>query len=558
MTKAKPKLNPEQQAAVNFGSGVLALYAGPGSGKTTVLVERYRKLVADGVDPSQILAVTFTTAAAREMAKRAGIAKESGEQRPSGFRTLHSLALAFAQRERDAFPFKLAPFPLQTDFGNVFTAVNMYKLDYRDFQQYVSTKKRLRVSPQEADARAVNFAGLSMARAYGTLQALNRRDGVLDYDDLLLEMLNVLKRKEEVSARWQYEHVLVDESQDCNEIQFELVKQLPLRHGNVFAVGDVNQSLYGFNGAQPELFANFEKIFPTAQKLYMAKNHRSTQQIVSFCREIGPFRELAEKFYTHNSHGPEVRFTGFRNRWEEAQAVIDDKLCDLLRYGFAPEDFAILTRTNRGLALYQNLLYGKGIKYRLLNKKGFWEQPEIKKVMAELATPTVAPNLHLQLNAEVAVRAIIHNLRLEEKYATQTDPDSNPLENLRELVVLASKHESLAAFRDYAFRAAKASRGKKGVVLSTIHGAKGLEFPVVFLVDVSDGMFPHKSGDPAEEKRIFFVGCSRPESQLYISYSGVPSRLIVPFLKMASPLLGESVSTTTTSTTASLPNGFGN
>jgi len=554
MTKAKPKLNPEQQAAVNFGSGVLALYAGPGSGKTTVLVERYRKLVADGVDPSQILAVTFTTAAAREMAKRAGITKESGEVRPSGFRTLHSLALAFAQRERDAFPFKLAPFPLQTDFGNVFTVVNQFHLNYREFQQYVSAKKRLRITPQRAIGLAANQAELKMARAYDMLQALNRGDGVLDYDDLLWQMSSILEEKLDVRERWQFRDILVDESQDCNFLQWSIIRLLTRKHNNIFAVGDINQGVYLFQNARPDLFQNFELMFPGAEKLYMAKNHRSTPQIVKFCREIGPFRELAEKFYTGNPHGPEVRFTGFRNRWEEAQAVIDDKLCDLLSYGFAPEDFAILTRTNRGLALYQNLLYGKGIKYRLLNKKGFWEQPEIKKVMAQL----VLPNLHLQLNAELAIKSIIHNLRLEEKYATQTDPDSNPLENLRELIVIASRCESLAAFRDYAFRAAKASRGKKGVALSTIHGAKGLEFPVVFLVDVSEGMLPHKSGDPTEEHRIFFVGCSRPESQLYISYSGVPSRFIVPFLKMASPLLGESVSTTTMSTTTSLPNGFGN
>ena len=322
------QFNNEQQEAVNVREGHYAVLSGPGSGKTSVLAERYNRLVASGEESQEILSLTFTRAAAREMASRVPNVTTVVGERPFGFRTFHSLALDFAVQERDAFPFPLAAFPLATG-GQVWKfagdiARRYAGMDVKQLLGWMSKQKRSGTKPDYLVAHAEDIRERVYALAYKEYEERCRKAGILDFDDLLLYMEEILSLYPAVRNRWQYKFVMIDEANDADLVQWRLVQTISQKHGNVFAVGDAAQAIYAWRGAEPELFVKFHELFPDAKYLYLGTNFRSTQEIVSFIKQICPVKNgLLEKFCSVSEQGEPVEIQGFASPLLEARWVVE-------------------------------------------------------------------------------------------------------------------------------------------------------------------------------------------------------------------------------------------
>lgn len=407
-------INGEQRLVIDAGAGFWSCFAGPGSGKTFCFVERYKRIAAE-YGMTNILSLTFTREAAKEMAKRAG-APEHGpieSVTPFGFRTFHSLALSFAVQERESFGFPLEEFPLAVEGQAAKFAGEVgrrFSIDYRKLTERVSAWKREGTRP-DAALKESEASGndIPFALAYGEYEAKLRSAGMLDFDGLMMEMVDVLQRNPIVRDRWSPQWIQTDESQDNDKQQFELLRLLSLKHGNLLCVGDAGQAIYQWRGSHPELFLKMGETFPGTRTLYLAKNHRSTQIIVDLLRKIGPVRELAEKFHTENATGPAIQVLVSPDAVVEASrlATVGTQMltkahrfegsvcidCGTFygEYGCNPkgkkgkdETVAILARTNRALRPIEEALSERGTPYHLIGNAGFWSQPEIRSVLAYL------------------------------------------------------------------------------------------------------------------------------------------------------------------------------
>jgi DNA helicase-2/ATP-dependent DNA helicase PcrA len=323
----KQSPNAEQQAVINFQEGFAAVYAGPGSGKSFTLVERYARLISDGVSPDSILSLSFTQTASKNLQKR--VEDKVGKiefTRTAGARTFHSLSLAFATQERQEFPFELAEFPLADEpKANrlCFDAAKRHELDPRSLRPVVSLYRRKRVRPAEAIRACedrMDSKGLKLALAYKEYEKRCRAEGLLDFDDLIFYMVEILDKTPDVRRRWVRDWVQLDESQDMSKIEWDLAKLISGK--SVLAVGDCSQGIYGFRGSDSKLFAEMDEIFPGTVTLFLSCNYRSTPEIVDFIRPISSSKELAEKFHTPNQSGPRPEIVGFRSAAEEAAYVI--------------------------------------------------------------------------------------------------------------------------------------------------------------------------------------------------------------------------------------------
>jgi len=381
------KLNPAQKRAVDAREGQWQILAGPGAGKTAVLVARYKALVSEGIKPEEIISLTFTKKAADEMRKRAEIKAESrGHRRPFGFCTFHSLALSFADLERESFPFQLAPFPLATPgivAKSAFVAIRRHipGMHLKDFLSRISQLKRdgIDVTAARNEAKLGNLSP-DLAEAYHDHEQYLQQQGLLDFDSLMLACAKILSTNSAVRNRWQYQYVMQDESQDADLIQWSVLRSISSKHGNVFCVGDGNQAIYAWRGAHPEIFIDkFSKIFPGAQRICLGQNYRSTPQIVSWIKECAPIQnELIDHFSTDNPAGEHPIIIPADNYLEEV-ALVCDRISALPDNG---KRAAILARTNGYLRLFEEELSQRGIKYRLLGKAGYWQQAEVKNTLA--------------------------------------------------------------------------------------------------------------------------------------------------------------------------------
>ena len=577
-------LDQDQRKVANCINGSYAVYAGPGSGKSTTLLYRVGNLHSLG----KTLCVTFTNEAAKNLRTRCG--KEFPRVDPDCFSTLHSLALKFAYKHSNVFPFPLSDNPLAVD-GAASRAVfeaTQNKINYTAFTSWVSLQKRKRISPQQAvfSAEASNEK-LDYAIAYKRYQASLKKQGVLDFDDLIYFMVEILESRPDIRAEWQYDYVMMDEAQDACELDWRLLQLITEKHKNFMAVGDAGQAIYGFRGGLPDHFLNMQDFFPGTQKIYLGNNYRSTKNIVGYVRQAAPYEDISEHFRAvRDQEGQELDLTGYSTDYMEAADVVRK----VAVYG--PESCAVLCRTNLGLRAIEEECLNQEVKYHILGDSGFWEANEIQnvlyyvrccymltdnavlgalkapfwpskylkkkqvkesiekivgnKTMSAYAALTHVPGVSQfkdfirglgqyqhQLPAE-AISNILRELNALAYYREEegVSPDHNPVSNLKELVRVAGRYESLKDFLDFVRKTKYASGKKTGVCLSTIHSAKGKEWPNVFVVAVNEGILPHsKAENIAEEKCCWFTAVSRAEDSLHVSYYGTPSVFLAPFLK---------------------------
>jgi superfamily I DNA/RNA helicase len=509
------EFNEQQKQVINAIDGSWVVVAGPGSGKTTVLLERHIQMLIRGIQQKDILNLTFTSAAASEMVKRIGILNAE-----SVFRTFHSYALDLLKRERSQVPFPMCDtiIPVRgEDYQLLFDLVKMYPAitSFRILQGRISEWKRTGVEPEQALKENIG-KDYYYAQAYEDYERKCRAQGWLDFDSLMREAVKLLETNDAVRGRNKKRYISVDECQDTDVVQFRLLQLL--FDGNVLVVGDENQLIYEWRSAQSGNLSNFSRLFPGARTLYLGRNYRSTKLLVEFYKEILPVDNgLASFMDTNNEDGVQPIFIKYPDDDTEANRVLDEAIKD-------PEHSVIIARTNRMLFNVQRIAAARGIKYKNLGKKDFWEQNEVKALL-KLATDV--PQME---NAAESLKGIIRDHNLYNRYRNSGDPmNSDPIENLNNVVkIAAAKGHSVIEFQNYIRKLTygRKSRKEADLMLSTVHQFKGRESKNVFLIGCSQGVLPHKDGELLEERRIFFVACSRAAKRLQISWSGSRSMFL--------------------------------
>jgi len=515
-------LNPEQLAARDAIDGNFCVIAGPGSGKTSVLIERYFEMIGRrGIPQTDILNLTFTSSAAEEMVARAGLMDAK-----KVFRTFHSFAMDLLKREAKHLPFPLCEtvipvygqdFQLLKDLLKQYPAIT----SFRALKERISEWKRSNVSPQEAMEHTYNNgAEFFFAAAYRDYEKKCREDGWLDFDSLMKVTVQLLEENVEVRDRNKIKYTCVDEAQDTDVVQFCLLQLI--YGGNIFCVGDSNQLIYEWRSAQPGNLENFAKSFPGAKTLFLGQNFRSTRALVSFIKQITPVDNgLASHMISEREEGVKPVFVQYGDSLQEANEVLK-KITD-------PENTAVIARTNRQLLDFQKRCLGRQIKSVMLGRKNLWEQTEVAHLL-KLAK-VYAHDYH---PAHEVLTKLISDHNLTWLYRNSGSPnEKDPTENLNDLVKLSAKRGTLAEFLTWMRKltfGSKSLKHKEPILsLTTVHQAKGREWKNVFVIGCTQGKMPHQDGEILEEKRIFFVACSRAADFLHISYSGPRSEFLNNF-----------------------------
>lgn len=514
-------LNPEQQAATDAIDGNWVTIAGPGSGKTACLIQRYMKMLTKGIQQQDILNLTFTASAALEMATRVGFSDAS-----QVFRTFHSYALNLLQRERDFVPFHMTDdiIPCGQDFLLIKDLLNNYPAikSFHDLKNKLSEWKCSNVDPQQAMEETYH-SGVPFfyACAYADYEKKSREQGWLDFDSLMKEAVKLLETNDDVRLRNQRKYIAVDECQDTDVVQFKLLKLI--YGGNIFAVGDENQLIYEWRSAQPGNLSNFSQAFPGARTLFLGQNYRSTRSLVDFFKKILPVDNgIASHMKSDREEGTVPTVVKYGDDYEEANRVLE-KITDLAHT-------AVIARTNRQLFNFQKRCMGMNIRSRIVGRKNLWEQNEVKALLK------LAKDSKRSGNAAEALTELMMQHNLTYIYRNSGSPnEKDPVENLNGIVKMAKSGELLP---DFLARINRITHIKKTdnspiLALTTVHQAKGREWKHVFVIGCNQGTMPHKDGEFVEEKRIFFVACSRAADTLEISYYKVRSEFLNSFVEEA-------------------------
>jgi len=604
-------LNPVQHEAVLHGDGALLILAGPGSGKTRVITHRIAHLVRDErVAPWRVLAVTFTNKAAREMRERA--AALMGED-AAGLHmgTFHAMCARFLRADGQAIGIS-SNFVIYDDADQVGVMKRVLEelhVDPRRFSpravlSAISNAKSEMIVPEQLLARVRNYFDEVVARAYVRYNEMLRAAGALDFDDLLSETVRLFQDSPEALEKYagRYRHVLVDEFQDTNPVQYTLARQLASRHGNITVVGDPDQSIYSWRSADVRNVGYFERDFPDCKVYLLEQNYRSTPAILAAAEAVigkNPDRK-PRHLWTDRAAGDLITTYDAYNDEEEAE-VVASEINGLSNAGRKYADIAVMYRTNAQSRSLEEALVRHRIPYRLIGGIRFYQRREIKDIVAYLrivqnrldeasllrvinvpARGIGATSIHrLQDHARAlggslwdACEAVAHGLgvagingrsvtcirafvelveRIQAedgtsltklldavlresgytRYLQDSESESEErLENILQLRAVMSEYEGmrgdendLAAFLEDVSLVADVDEMKEGVdavTLITLHTAKGLEFPVVFMVGMEEGILPHirSFDDPRqmeEERRLAYVGITRAMDRLYLT-----------------------------------------
>ena len=608
-------LNPEQRAAVEHGEGAVLVIAGAGSGKTRVLTARVAHLLARGVPPGAVLAFTFTNRAAREMRER--IARAVGEAAGRLWvGTFHATGVRILRREAGAgrIPGLDAGFVIydredqETALEEVLAGLGLPEGTLRlgEVLRRISDAKNALVSVEEFERLAVSPHERRIAACYRGYQQTLRSQGALDFDDLICEVVRLLHGDPELAQRYRerFRHVLVDEYQDTNRAQFRLVEALASGSGNVFAVGDDDQSIYGWRGADLSNVLDFEDAFPGTTVVRLEQNYRSTANILRAANQvIANNRERKGKnLWCDKGDGAKLRFVLAADEQDEARRVIGF-LTEHRRSGGRLDDAAVLYRTNAQSRALETELRQQGLRYEIVGGISFYARREVKDLLAYLRlavnpadrvafwrvwnTPRRGLGEALRTRLESldaerpleALRSLAAQGQLkgaarggaesfigliDELRARLAEPPVELLKlvierteylrtleesgegdaadrraNVEELLAAALAYtpvegaEGVAGFLAESALITDADRLEEGadrVLLLTAHNAKGLEFKVVVIAGLEEGLFPHASAleeprELEEERRLFYVGLTRAEEQVLLTAAAYRRRM---------------------------------
>lgn len=598
------QLNPAQAEAVRHEAGPLLVLAGAGSGKTRVLTYRVAHLIDTGTDPRAILAITFTNKAAREMRER--IHRLVAADAPHLWvATFHATCLRMLRRNIDRLGYS-RNFVIydESDQRTVMKRcleeldLDPKKYPPNTFLAAISRQKNRLVSPGAYARAADGYLEEKVAGIYRVYQELLERNNALDFDDLLMLTVRLFQAQPEILDYYQhrFRHILVDEYQDTNHVQYVLVNMLAAAHRNLTVVGDPDQGIYGWRGADINNILDFERDYPEARVITLEQNYRSTETILEAANSIIRHNRGRVEKNLVSTKGIGTPVVVFRGADETAEAqFVADEIRRLKAQGRSFRDFAVLYRTNAQSRVLEEILLRRGIPYGIVGGTRFYERREIKDVMAYLRvivnpadtvslqriinTPRrgigkaslqrfyafvqeqgITPAQGLLRAGEVdllsprarrsmlslgesferwraddgpvtrLVRAVLEDTGYRAQLlAEKTVEAQTRLENLDEFLSVTREFDGgtggtleeflgeIALFTDLdSFEERSAT-----VTLMTLHSAKGLEFPVVFLTGLEEGIFPHARSfsEPdqlEEERRLCYVGVTRAEEQLFL------------------------------------------
>lgn len=598
------QLNKEQLLAVTHTEGPMLVLAGAGSGKTRTITYKIAYLIGEGVcESDRILAVTFTNQAASEMKSRVQEALHGSKETPL-ICTFHSFGARMLRRHA-----KLLGYTSEFAICDTDDQIRVFKKLYKDLQidvktlpvqhvrSVISRAKNRGQGPEEYLKHSSAYDAQIIHEVFSAYQKYMRRSNFLDFDDLIGLTCQLLKENPKQRRYYGelFQYLLIDEYQDTNAPQYELVKLLTDRHKNISAVGDEDQSIYGFRGANIRNILRFEKDFPGATIVKLEQNYRSTQVILDAATAVVSNNQhrKGKILWTDQSAGDQITLHVANDSREEA-AFVSHSIHRHVKEGL--KGLAVLYRTNFQSRLFEEALRHLGIPYKLVGSVSFYHRQEVKDALAYLRlvrnpaddvsltrvinVPTrgigdVTQNRLFKLAAsdscsmwEALERALKEGLfrprtsasltvfkqfveqsrsyldlplhilldkilRESGYFASLEQSDSeqaqNRILNLNELLNLAREYsdlpDSLTKFLDHVALRSEADDydASASVTLMTLHNAKGLEFPVVFLTGCEEGLFPHSrsinENDLEEERRLCYVGLTRAQKKLYITYS---------------------------------------
>ncbi|MDQ7040465.1 MAG: UvrD-helicase domain-containing protein [Rhodothermus sp.] len=605
-------LNPVQRQAVQATEGPVLIIAGPGSGKTRTLTHRIAYLIAAGrARPHQILALTFTNKAAREMMERIERLVGSKAARHIWMGTFHSIFARILRREGHRIGYTSDFSIYDTDDAERLLRELMlrYQIDPRQYsprtiRHLISSAKNQMIGPEAYARLAASPLQEKAARLYGPYQEALRKANALDFDDLLLKPIELFEQHPDVlqqyQERWRYLHI--DEYQDTNRVQYVLARKLAETHRNLCVVGDDAQSIYAFRGADIGNILSFQRDYPDARVIRLEQNYRSTRRILKLAEAIIRHNrdQLEKQLWTENPEGDPIVLVEALSERDEAQKI-EQRIRDLhVRYGYAFRDFAVLYRTNAQSRSLEEALRRGGIPYRVVGSLSFYQRKEIKDVLAYLrllVNPHDTASLQRVINypargigqrtleilmnyarqhglslwqtlerveavglparaqqavqqfhfliarhaarmdtmpADELARSLLQESGLFEELRREGTPEALARwENVQELlnaiaeyVATAGEQATLSGFLQEVALLTDLDEMPEDnrVTLMTLHASKGLEFPVVFITGLEEGLFPLAQAtqdrkDLEEERRLFYVGVTRAQRHLFLCYA---------------------------------------
>lgn len=614
MTDTMQGLNKEQLDAVQTINGPMLILAGAGSGKTKVLTCRIAHLLQQGVRPYRILAITFTNKAAAEMRER--VDRMAGAAaRDVWLFTFHAFCarlLRYELENLNCYANNFAIYDTSDSKNLIKQVLKEMNLDEKRFPlpaiiSHISNAKNALLLPDAYAREASGYYEQQVAKIYDAYQKKLQANNAVDFDDLLLLALRLLQENPAVREKYQrkFDYLMVDEYQDTNHAQYLLTKLLAAGHRNICVVGDADQSIYGWRGADIQNILDFEKDYPDAKLVKLEQNYRSTQVILDAANAVidNNSGRKPKNLWTANGNGSEIIYYQANDERDEARYVIENMQKLQLNEGAKLGDMAVLYRTNAQSRVFEEMLIKSGIAYTMVGGTKFYERKEIKDALAYLRllynphdslsllriinvprrgigdatlarlqeyanasgqtlfevvtnaadVPGLASRFANKLDelsellfelmgeaADVPVKQLLDDVLLKtgylEELQSSKDPqDESRVENLKEMLSVTEEfavkcerngeEPTLENFlADVALVADidDAELGEEAVTLMTLHSAKGLEFPDVFLVGMEEGIFPHSrtlmdENEIEEERRLCYVGITRAEKHLFLS-----------------------------------------
>lgn len=610
-------LNEPQQRAVACLQGPLLIVAGAGSGKTRVLTFRIANLLEHGVPPYRILAITFTNKAAREMRERVDALIGDAAQ-DVWLSTFHSFCARFLRMELEHYGRYAKNFVIYDaadSKGLIRECLKELNIDEKHtapgaVQAHISDAKNRLLDVAAFTAQASDFFAEQVAKIYALYQSKLQENNALDFDDLLMLTVELLTKNEELRAKYQkkFQYILVDEYQDTNGAQYAITKLLAAEHRNICVVGDADQSIYGWRGADMRNIMNFEKDYPEATVILLEKNYRSTKNILAAANAVieNNLTRKKKELWTDNPTGDRITIYEGATEKNEASYIVREveRLHTMfhVKYG----DIAVLYRTNAQSRNIEEAFYATGVPYAMVGSVRFYDRREIKDIIAYLRViynprdtlsllriinvprrglgptsiarmmetaeeyrislfevitdaqllsmiPKLSAKVKLALEEFAAmvftfmgqlgtrpIHEIVEDVIETSGYAAALEEEKKEdnrdrLENLREFISVAKNFDDGAAegengLADFLAQIALISdvdqteQSDGTVTLMTFHAAKGLEFPAVFMAGMEEGLFPHSrtlldDTEIEEERRTCYVGITRAERRLYLTYA---------------------------------------
>jgi len=569
-------LNKEQLEAVLQKDGPMIILAGAGSGKTRVLTYKVIYLIQKGIDPFNILMVTFTNKAAGEMKERMKKFFEKQKINISDFpaiSTFHALCAKILRIEGDSIgiPKNFLIYDSQDQKDAIKEAFTLLGISLKEYKPSsvlatISQAKNELIDETQYPSLARGHFQETVARAFVIYQKILKENAALDFDDLILKTVGLFKTNSQILEKYQnkFKYILVDEYQDTNHAQYLLTKLLSGKWGNICVVGDFSQSIYSFRGADFLNLAKFKEDFKNTKTFSLSQNYRSTQKILDAASSVISKNNTHPvlKLWTENKTGEDVFVYESLNEQKEAEFIIEE--VEKIKYQY-PDlhyyDFAVLYRTNAQSRAIEEVFIHRGIPYILIGGTRFYERKEIKDVLAYLkvlANPKDKVSLKRleklgkgRFEKFLEYKKTFEEENIENKktidildkaikatdylslYDEKDEEDMARLENIKELRSVAIAFTNLNMFlenvslveQEYMPDHIKDEGGKKDAInLMTLHAAKGLEFSVVFMVGMEEGLFPHSrsmmdKNELEEERRLCYVGMTRAREKLFLTYS---------------------------------------